>query len=150
MSRMSKILILSYRLREVTNSYVLHCFWTSKKCHISATRCLIEMRFGSNCSILNKQVIHTENSKSNIADMRLIPLDHVTYKHFRSVHTEATVPRKANELSYLCHRFWRYEIIYIKKKEYLDLTKWHINQQWELQQSKTFKILCVSHKALAK
>ena len=30
MSRMSGILILSYKLREVTNSYVLNCFWTSK------------------------------------------------------------------------------------------------------------------------
>ena len=32
MSRMSGILILSYRLKEATNSYVSHCFWTSKNC----------------------------------------------------------------------------------------------------------------------
>ena len=30
MSRMSGISILSYRLEKVTNSYVLHCLWTSK------------------------------------------------------------------------------------------------------------------------
>ena len=45
MSRMSGILILSYRLKEVTNSYVLHCFWTHRIVHISTTRCLIEMGF---------------------------------------------------------------------------------------------------------
>ena len=39
------------------------------------------MGFGSKCSILNEQVIFIEKSKLNIADMRLIPLDGVTYKH---------------------------------------------------------------------
>ena len=79
MSRMSGILILSYRLKKVTNSYVLHCFWTSKNVHISATKCLIEMEFGSKCNILNGQVIYVKNSKLNIADMWLIPFDRVTY-----------------------------------------------------------------------
>ena len=37
--------------------------------HISATRCLIEMRFGSKRSILNGQVIYIEKSILNIADM---------------------------------------------------------------------------------
>ena len=37
--------------------------------HISTTRCPFEMGFGSKCSILNEQVIYTENSKLNIADM---------------------------------------------------------------------------------
>ena len=46
--------------------------------HISATRCPIEMGFGSKCSILNGQVIYIEKSKLNIADMWLIPLDRVT------------------------------------------------------------------------
>ena len=36
--------------------------------HISATRCLIEMGFGSKCSIFNGQVIDDEKSKLNIAD----------------------------------------------------------------------------------
>ena len=54
MSRMSGILIMSYRLKEVTNSYVLHCFWTSKNVHNSATRCPIEMGFVSKCSILDR------------------------------------------------------------------------------------------------
>ena len=66
---MSGILVLSYRLKEVTNSYVLHCFCSSKNVHICATRCLIEMGFGSKCGILNGQVICTEKSKLNNADM---------------------------------------------------------------------------------
>ena len=37
------------------------------------------MGFGSKCSILNGQVIYLEKSKSNIANMWLIPLDHVTF-----------------------------------------------------------------------
>ena len=35
------------------------------------------MGFASKYSILNEQVIYTEKSKLNIADMRLIPLDRV-------------------------------------------------------------------------
>ena len=73
------ILILSYKLREVTNSYVSHCFELQRIVHISTTICPIEMGFGSKCCILNERVIYTENSKLNIADMRLIPLDRVTY-----------------------------------------------------------------------
>ena len=78
---MSGILVLSYRLKKVTNSYVFHCFLTSKNVHISATKCLIEMGFGSKCSILNGQVIYVEKSKLNIAAMLLIPLERVTYIH---------------------------------------------------------------------
>ena len=37
------------------------------------------MGFESKCGNLNCQVIYTEKSKLNIADMRLIPLDRVTY-----------------------------------------------------------------------
>ena len=37
------------------------------------------MGFGSKCSILNGKVIYIEKSKLNIADMWLIPLDHVTF-----------------------------------------------------------------------
>ena len=37
------------------------------------------MEFGSKCSVLNGQVIYIEKSKLKIADMRLIPLDRVTY-----------------------------------------------------------------------
>ena len=37
------------------------------------------MGFKSKCSIWNRQVIYIEKSKLNIADMWLIPLDHVTY-----------------------------------------------------------------------
>ena len=51
------------------NSYVLHRFSIERIVHISATRYLIEMGFGSNCSILNGQVIFIEKSKLNIADM---------------------------------------------------------------------------------
>ena len=62
-------LILNYGLKEVTNSYVLHCFELQRIVHISATRCQIEMGFGSKCSILYGQVIYIEKSKLNVADM---------------------------------------------------------------------------------
>ena len=45
------------------------------------------MGFGSKCSILNGQVIYVEKSKLNIADMWLIPLDHVTYYTYYRCHT---------------------------------------------------------------
>ena len=73
------ILIWSYRLKEVTNSYVLHCLEIQKFAHISGTRFRIVMGFGSKCRMLNEQVDYIENSKLNIADMRLISLDQVTY-----------------------------------------------------------------------
>ena len=46
---------------------------------ISAARWLIEMMFESKCRILNGQVVYTEKSKLNIADMWLILLDCDTY-----------------------------------------------------------------------
>ena len=49
--------------------------------HISATRCPIEMGFESKCSILNEQVVYVKNSKLNIGNMWLIPLDPVTLRH---------------------------------------------------------------------
>ena len=79
MSWMSGILILSYRLKEVINSYVFHCFWIERIVHISATRCPIEMGFGSKCSILNGKVIYIENQNWILPTLWLIPLDHVTY-----------------------------------------------------------------------
>ena len=88
MSRMSGILILSYRLKKVINSYVLYnCFW--RIVHISRTRWLIEMGFRSKCSILNEQVIYIEKSKLEIADMWLIPLDRASiYYPFKSCKIE--------------------------------------------------------------
>ena len=56
--------------------------------HITATRCPIEIEFRSKCSILSGQVIYIEKSKLNIADMWLIPLDRVTYKHPESFFRE--------------------------------------------------------------
>ena len=66
---MSGILILSYRLKKVTNSYVLHCFEHHRIIRISSTRCPIEMQFGLKCSNSNGKVIYIEKSKLNIADM---------------------------------------------------------------------------------
>ena len=40
-----------------------------KNVHVSATRCLLEMGFGSKCSILNGRVIYIEKSKLIIADL---------------------------------------------------------------------------------
>ena len=82
MSRMSLILILSYRLKEVTNSNVLHWLQIQRCCHISGTRFQIVMGFWSKCRILNWQVDYSENSKLSIADMWLISLYRVTYGEF--------------------------------------------------------------------
>ena len=78
MSRMLGILILSYRLKEVKNFYVLHCFELQRILHIFATTCPIEMGYRSKCSIFAGQVFYFEKSKLNIADMWLSPLDRVT------------------------------------------------------------------------
>ena len=67
---MSQLLILSYRLKEVTNSNALHCLEIQRFAYISGTRFRIVMGFGSKCRILNGQVDYIENSKLNIADMR--------------------------------------------------------------------------------
>ena len=74
---MSLILILSYRLKKVTND--LHCLEIQRFAHISGTRFQIVMGFGSKYRILDGQVDYIENSKLNIADMRLISLERVTY-----------------------------------------------------------------------
>ena len=66
---MSGILFLSYRIKEETIFFVLHCFEIHRIVHISTTRCPIEMAFGSKCGILNEQVIHIEKSKLNIANV---------------------------------------------------------------------------------
>ena len=78
MSLMSGVLILSYRLKEVTNFLCFTLFLNSKNDHISAPRCQIEMGFESKCFILNRQMIYIEKFKLNIADMWRIPLDRVT------------------------------------------------------------------------
>ena len=59
---MSGILILSYRLKEVTLLFHI-VFEFHRIVHISATGCPIEMGFGSKCSISNGQVIYTEKIK---------------------------------------------------------------------------------------
>ena len=68
---MSLILILSYRLKEVTNSEVLRCLEIQRCSYISGTRFRIVMGFGSKCRILNGQVEvdYIQNSKLNIADI---------------------------------------------------------------------------------
>ena len=72
---MSLILILSYRLKEATDSNVLLCLEIHRFAHISGTRFGIVMGIGSKCRILNGEVDYIENSKLNIADTRLISLD---------------------------------------------------------------------------
>ena len=105
---MSGILILSYKLREVTNSYVLPCFELLRILPISATKCPIEMGFGSKCSILNRQVIYIEKSKLNIANMWLIPLDCVTIMESGLESTGIAI------LYVLLHTFQLYVKAYIK------------------------------------
>ena len=49
---------LSYKLKEVTGSDVLHVYKHQRIVDISASRCLIEMEFGSNGStLMDKQFI---------------------------------------------------------------------------------------------
>ena len=49
---------------------MFYIVWELQKIvHISATRCAIEMGFGSKCSNLNGQVVYLKKSKLNIADM---------------------------------------------------------------------------------
>ena len=55
-SDVANIDVISYRLKEVTNSNVLHCLETQRFAHISGTRFWIVMGFGSKCRILNGQV----------------------------------------------------------------------------------------------
>ena len=63
MSRMSLMLILSYRLKQMTHSYVLQCFEIDKIAHVSWTRCRIVMGYGSKCRIWYVQEGYIENSK---------------------------------------------------------------------------------------
>ena len=46
---------------KVSDKCVCIVFECQRICHISATRCPIEMWFGSKCSILNGQVTYIEN-----------------------------------------------------------------------------------------
>ena len=73
LKQVSKQLILSYRLIELTNSYVLHYFWITKHCSY------LQMGFGLKCSILNRQVIFIGKSNLKILDMWLISPDCVTF-----------------------------------------------------------------------
>ena len=57
MSRISRILILRYKLREVTIFYVC-CFELQRIVHISTTRCPVEFGFGSKRSIVNERVTY--------------------------------------------------------------------------------------------
>ena len=63
------ILMLSYRLKEVTNYNVLHCLEIHRFAHISGTKFQIVMGFQSKCRNLNGQIDYIENSKSTIADL---------------------------------------------------------------------------------
>ena len=81
MSQMSGILILSYRLKEVTNSYVLHCFWTSYNCSYRRNYMSDWDGVVSKCGILNGQVIYIKKIKIEYHQ-------HVTHARW------------------LCHIFW--------------------------------------------
>ena len=58
---MSRMLILSYRLKEATDSNALLCLEIHKFIHIFGTRFWIVMGFGLKCRILNGQVDYIEN-----------------------------------------------------------------------------------------
>ena len=53
---------------------------------------MIAMGFGSKCSIFSEQVVYMEKENWNIADMRLVSLDHVTFDivpmHIKNVSVE--------------------------------------------------------------
>ena len=61
MSLMSLILILSYMLKEVTNSNILYCLEIQRFAHISGTKFRIIMGFGSKCRILNGLLDYIEH-----------------------------------------------------------------------------------------
>ena len=79
MSRKSGILILSYRLKEVTNSYVFSLFLNFKECLYPCN----QMSDWEGVWIKMQHFKWTRDfcwkSKLNIADMWLIPLDRVTH-----------------------------------------------------------------------
>ena len=75
-------MIFCYKLKEVKNSNVLHCFELQRIVHISATRCPIQMGLRSKCIILNGRVVYIVKSKLNIANMWLIPLNPVIHESF--------------------------------------------------------------------
>ena len=76
---MSAILILSYRLKEVTNSYVLHYFWTSKMFISLHPDVWLRWDLNQNVAFEMDKWFILKNQKLSIANMWLIPLDHVTY-----------------------------------------------------------------------
>ena len=110
-SRMWGILILSYRLKEVTNSYVLHCFWTSKNFHIPATRCPIEMGFESKCTS-NRQMIYNEPEcqwcRSSCYNSNNHIIRHLLYLHLES-NTHAPDITRCYSLQLLAVPIWRFE-----------------------------------------
>ena len=71
---MSLILILSYRLKEVTDYNVLLCLEIHRLAHISGTRFRIVMGFGSKCRILNGQVDHIETQNLTLPTCDSYPL----------------------------------------------------------------------------
>ena len=73
MSQMSLILILSYRLKQMSYFYVLHCFEIQGIAHISWTRCQIVMGYGSKCRIWYEKVDYIENS----SDLFLLIMSHI-------------------------------------------------------------------------
>ena len=77
MSLISGMLILSHKLKEVINSYVLHCLGTSKNCPSNWMSNWDTV--WSKCSIWNGQVVYIAKSKLSITGMWLIPLQHVTF-----------------------------------------------------------------------
>ena len=65
------------KMLQICMFYIVFEF--KKRAHISTTRYVIEMGFGSKWSILNGQVVYIETPKLNIANLLLIPLDPVTF-----------------------------------------------------------------------
>ena len=70
MSRVSTILILSYRPKKMPNSYAFFIVKEDQRfAHISGAKCPIVIGFGSKCSSLKGHVAYIENLKLNFSEM---------------------------------------------------------------------------------
>ena len=85
MSRMSGILILSYRLKEVINFYLLHCFKLHRIAHISSTSCPIEMGLDQNVAIKMDKwfILKNQNWKLQTCDSLFSSTSHCKVERIR-------------------------------------------------------------------
>ena len=133
------ISIFSYRPQEVTNSYLLLCFWTSLNWSYLCNRMFNWDAVWARCSILNGQIIFVGKSKLNVEDMWLILLDCVIYFYITWAFCLRLVPSGPKRVSAQSDRLNKQQTIdvvtdldsflfflFSRKKV------WHIRKNWHL------------------